>query len=123
MPYRGGAKWTGRLRAARAAANRPDLSKYRDTGADTITTPPTTEHRDWPAISRQHPQWWQVHRIELHGEERVFVLVYETPNETEAFKVALSQESEASITKWNDRRPAYFTSRPPRRVPGGPDDV
>ena len=117
MPYRGGPKWSGRLRAARAAANRPDLSKYRDQ-PDVVVTPPTVEHRDWPAIQSQHPQWWQVHRVEEHDGQRVFVLIAEAEDETQAFKIALSQDSEACITKWNDRSPPYFTHRPPRRTGG-----
>jgi hypothetical protein len=118
MPYRGGAKWAGRLRAARAAANRPDLSKYREAGPDVVQAPPTPEHRDWPAIPSQHPQWWQVHRVEAHGDRRVYVLIHETPNETEAFKVALLQDSQAKITKWNDRSPPYLTHRSPKRTGG-----
>jgi hypothetical protein len=121
MPYRGRINWAGRIRAARAALNRPDLSKARETEADVVASPPVTAHRDWPAIPPQHPLWWQVHRVELHGDERVFVLVHETPNEDDAFRVALSQDSEASISKWNDRRPVYFTQRPPRRI-GGADE-
>ena len=117
MPYRGGAKWAGRLRAARAAANRPDLSKYRDQ-ADVVVTPPTLEHKDWAAIQGQHPTWWQVHRVEESDDQRTFVLIHETPDETVAFRVALSQDSQACITKWNDRSPPYFTHRPPRRTGG-----
>ena len=113
------ARTLGQRRRARqsavAAAHRPDLSKYRD-GAEVVHTPPITEHRDWPEIRSTHPHWWQVRRIEAHGDQLVFVLVHETPNEEQAFRVALSQYSQSVITKWNDKQPPYYTSRAPKIV-------
>jgi hypothetical protein len=93
--------------ALNSPASRPDLP-------DDVPPPPTTRG-DWPEIQSRHPGWWQVHRVELDGDERRYVLIAEMRTEMDAFDVAAKQISQVRITKWGSRQPAHFSYHPPRR--------
>lgn len=68
---------------------------------------------DWPRIHSRHPHWWQVHRIEIHGDEKHLVLIAEVRDEDAAFRVAAQQVSQVRITKFPSKARPYESYRPP----------
>jgi hypothetical protein len=81
-------------------------------------TPPAEERIDSPPIAPQHPTWWQVYRIELHGTpaREQAVLIAECRLEVEAFAVIGRQAHQCTLTRVGDRRPIYRSFRPPMVV-------
>ena len=117
--YRGGSQ--GRVRQLvhqranqRAILNGPDLTKH-------LTTPEpeplvkAPDRADWPAIQSTHPGWWQVHRVEQVATGLMrYVLIAECQSEDMAFRVVRQQLHQCRLTKWGDKRPAYFSPWPPK---------
>ena len=75
--------------------------------------------KDWPRIISTHPNWWQVHRVEVCGLEKNYVLIAEVRTETEAFKVAAGQTSQVRIRKWGSKARDYLSPHEPLLVVTG----
>jgi hypothetical protein len=72
------------------------------------------DNDEWPPVQSQRPTWWQVHRIEMHGEKRVAVLIAQFKDETRAFRAAGCQKWQARVSKWNSRQRPYDNGKPPK---------
>jgi len=106
--------------AARAANNRPDLSRYLPVDPDPPRPPAAPVLEDWPRIESRHPTWWQVQRVEKRGDQTVWVLIAEVRSEDAAFRIAHRQKYQVRISKYGDRQKPYYSHREPKVVTNGP---
>lgn len=97
------------ITALRAPASVPDT-------VPDVEIPPPAPLVDWPRIHSTHPNWWQVHRVEVCGLETNYVLIAEVRSEDEAFRVAAQQASQVRIRKWGSQERDYHSMRPPAMV-------
>ena len=105
-----------RHQQARLALNRPELQAP---AVDDHPPPPRVPLVDAPRIESTHPNWWQVHRVEVCGLEKNYVLIAEVRTETEAFKVAAGQASQVRIRKWGAKAKDYLSPHDPLLVVTG----
>ena len=122
MAYRSSPRARHRiLQQARHTSNLPDLSRHVQ---DLPPEPPAAapQLRTSPVITPvvARLEWWQVYRIEQHGEERCEVLIAQCRTEREGWAVMLAEAWACRLTrfaKWTQRRDSDTRYRPVRVVP------
>lgn len=73
----------------------------------------------WPEIVSEHPDWYQVHRIEQHDGISSLVLIAERQTSEAALVVVCRQAWRCRITHRGSVVMSYLPMRPVRRVTGG----
>lgn len=94
--------------AQRTALNAPDLkvAAVAEPPAPKCIVPAAPYDNDeWPAIgfNRQRSLWWQVERVEAHGDERRHVLIAQVRSEEAVHRILASQRWQTVARKWRSR--------------------
>ena len=114
MSYKRGVSHHRAMQAGRAACNRPRF----DEPTTLRTEPVESVLTDWPEITSVHPDWWQVHRVERHGDAHRLVLIAERRSEQAAFDVLRLQLHQCCISRVGDREDPFVSKREPLVVVG-----